>query len=327
VTITVCSDRPELLEYFQALDRSGSFSVEQLSVAGLDHGSFGELSMVYLDVAGFERAELRRLLHRLHSAEVRFAILDIERTVEDIAELFYLGACDYVDERVLSVGLSNARIRRALAFREGAEPAATDHPSSPAPREVQGPMDVGRLDWDTICDGSEYRFVMLYAGVDPITGKHRESTDRATHDSRTAFKDLVSRYVAPIGGRVYMWKEEEGILLFPYHEENTEPANSCFRMMLNKVILNADHLSRLAPVTWRLALHVGSTTYRSSGDTATVVSEAVNHLFHIGSGMPKDSFYVTGDALLLVPDGLRPFFVSEGSFEQSRMYKMYLPGS
>jgi hypothetical protein len=257
---------------------------------------------------------------------VRFGILDTERAVEDVAELFYLGACDYLDTRVLEVGLSTARVRRALAYREGTEAMPADPAAPPDSVDVQAVREVDGADWETIRDGAEYQFIMLYAGVDPITGKHRESTDRATHDSRTAFKDLVSRYVAPIGGRVYMWKEEEGILLFPYHAENVEPAVSCFRMMLNKVILNAEQLSRLAPVTWRLALHVGSTTYRSSGNTATVVSEAVNHLFHIGgSYMPPDSFFVTGEALLLVPDGLRPFFVSEGTFEQSQVYRMHLP--
>lgn len=332
--IVVCTDNADAVKHFRALKRSGSFTVERAPIADATNDCDRDDSMLYVDAAGFSRPELRRVLQELADQRRPFGVLDETDSVIDVAELFHQGACDYIGSHVLNDGLATARVRRALAhfdrryaFDEEATPQTATTGRSPQLVGDRSDDGIGIVaatpGWDSITDGGEYSFYMLFAGLDPISSAHRESTDRSLRDTRSAFRDLFTRYFGPAAGRVFMWKEDSGILLFPFDPASPEPVVLCFRLMLNKVIVQTEHLSAFGPVTWRLALHVGRTTYRSAGHTDTIVSESVNHVFHIGSNfLPADSCYLTGEAMRTAPEGLRTYFVGEGTYERSKMYRM-----
>lgn len=329
MTIRLYTDDESALDLFHALRRSGSYRVEVRRSDDLvcDDGQLGFDGVIYIDAGAYARPELRRVIQLLEQDGARFGILDITDTVDDVAELFHLGAIDYVGGRVIQAGLSTSRMRRVLEFGTERPP---QKPRSQVERSSGGASERddrgSAFSWDQVHDGEEYEFMLLYAGLDPITDVHRESTVRTINDARNSFRDFLERYFGAVQGRLYMWKEDEGVLLFPFHDDHVDPIVYCFRMMINSILINAERLSVPTPVTWRLALHAGTTTYRAHGRTQTIVSEAVNHIFHIGSiYLEPSSFAITGPIMAMVPDGLRPYFVSDGTYERSSMYRMVPP--
>jgi class 3 adenylate cyclase len=88
-------------------------------------------------------------------------------------------------------------------------------------------------------------------------------------------------------------------------------------MILNSSLISIEVLELSVPVNFTLALHYGKTPYQAPGKTGTVISDAVNFVFHLGSkcaepGRLTISEEVPDEAL---PPALNAFFTAAGEFE------------
>jgi CheY-like chemotaxis protein len=325
MTIFVVSNSRSVRSAFGAIERSRTYTVEfvELDKANdaLKRADAIPDSFVYLDADGMDSRTLKRRLHRLRDRRpFQFGIIDAKHSVRDIAELFHNHAADYVDKTLLSAGLTTARIRRVVEFEPSPAPRrANNH----VPEHESHRLVPSGADWSAVQDGREYTFVMLYAAIDEAGDLQRKASDGFVSSLRKSFSALLERSFADYSARIWMWKEDEGILLMPFDGEQVDAIIPALRLMLNRTLINVEEFPQYGEISWRLALHLGNTTYRSSGRTGAIVSESVNFLFHLGSRFVEPAgLAVTGPAQSLVPEGIRPLLNHRGEFESIHIYTL-----
>ncbi len=325
MTIFVVTDSKAVQKAFASAVRSRTYSVE---FAGRDElnqtirtANGVPDSFLYVDAEGMDVRSLKRRLSRLRDERpYRFGIIDRTNAICDVAELFHYAAADYVGKAMLAEGLSTSRLRRVVEYDP--TPVARRAGNHVPEHEQQRFVPSGE-DWSRVRDGQEYTFIMLYAGIDGAGDLRRTSSETLLSSLRSSFTALLERTFAEHHARIWMWKEEEGLLLMPFDGLELDVAIPALRLMLNRVLINAEELAQYGEISWRLALHLGNTTYRASGRTGDIVSESVNFVFHLGSRfVDPGGLAVTGPCLELIPDGVRPLLNHRGSFESIHVYAL-----
>lgn len=324
MTIIVVTGSRAVRKAFASAERSRTYSVEFHD--GDTRRAFQRArevpdSFLYVDVTGMDARTVKRHAKRLgEERPYRFGVIDPERAVTDIAELFRNAAADYVGRELMSQGFTTARLRRTVEF----EPVAPVRPAAGhVPEHENHRVIPSGTDWSSVRDGEVYTFVMLYAGIDQAGDLRRKSSEGFLTSLRRSFSTMLEREFGEYGARVWMWKEDEGLLLMPFDGRTVDAVVPALRLVLNRWIVNAEEFSQFGELSWRLALHLGNTTYRSTGRTGAIVSESVNFLFHLGAKFVEPGgLAVTDTCHPYVPDGVRPLLNHRGEFESIHIYTL-----
>ncbi len=317
--ILLFTDNKSCIAGFDALQRSRNHSVEvyptgklKLVLEDLNHDNF-----IYLDITDFSIASVRSRLKLLgDSGSSSFGIVDRNSTLKDVAEAFQRGASDYVDGRLLREGLTTARFGRVVEF-------AMMGASEPEPARTPVPINVypSGSDWDEVEHGQEYTFQMLYVGLDHMKEMRRKSSEDLLRTIRRTLQGILTRSFAGADGRVWVWKEDDGVLLFPFDGERVTALIPAVRLVLNRVLINIEQFSVTTPISWRMGLHLGNTQYEASGKTSSIVSEDLNLIFHLGErALKPGQLAVTEAAIALAPDKVSRWFVKGPKFESAQLY-------
>lgn len=326
MTIFVVSDSKAVRKAFGTADRSRTYSVEFLKpddlAAAFRAADAVPDAFLYLDVDDIDGRSLKRRLGQLRERRpYRFGIVDRNHTIADVAELFHNTAADYLGKALLDEGLSTARLRRVVEF----EPEPLERPSAGlnVPEHESHSVILSGSDWSEVRDGEEYTFIMLYAGIDGAEELRRKSSESFLSSLRAAFTTILQRTFSDFDARVWMWKEDDGLLLMPFDGQELDVVVPALRLILDRVLINVEELAAFGEISWRLAIHLGNTTYRSSGRTGGIVSESVNFLFHLGGRFVEPGgLAVTGPCMPLIPERVRPLLNHRGSFESVHVYSL-----
>jgi CheY-like chemotaxis protein len=325
MTIFVVTDSKAVRKAFAPAVRSRTYTVEFLPTGNLAdavrRADSVPDSFLYVDADGLDGRSFKRRLGQLREARpYRFGIVDGNHSVLDIAEVFHNSAADYVGKALLAEGLSTARLRRVVEY----DPSpAVRRSAGHVPEHEQQTIIPSGVDWSGVRDGEEYTFIMLYAGIDGAGELRRKSSESFLASLRKAFGAVLERSFSDYEARVWMWKEEEGLLLMPFDGQDFEVIVPALRLVLNRVVINVEELLQFGEISWRLALHLGNTTYRSSGRTGGIVSESVNFMFHLGSRfVDAGGLAVTESCLDLIPEPVRPLLNHRGTFESVHVYSL-----
>jgi hypothetical protein len=274
-------------------------------------------------------------LSRTHGGRV--GVFDPEGIVGDPARLFFAGAADYLSPGMLAVGMTDARIAEALLHARAHAGAAVAHGRRTEAERMLKPVELVRAadplpppreirsgsDWSKVRPGREYTFWFLHVAMEGGRRYAAGASDATASHVYERFREYVVSEVDRFGGRLWMWKPYGGLLLFPFDGERCSPIIPSFRLVMNRVIANSEQYRVKSPISYRLALHLGNTIYRSHGKTGEVVSEDVNFIFHLAEQFTATSeMTVTELALSYVPEGLYSYFVPKGLFEGHAVYRM-----
>ncbi|MDR1374383.1 MAG: hypothetical protein LBJ24_05360 [Treponema sp.] len=106
-------------------------------------------------------------------------------------------------------------------------------------------------------------------------------------------------------------------LILPRAEYVRAAEEAALKILMGSPFLIAENLGLTIPASFTFALHYGKTAYRAPGRTGTVVSDAVNFIFHLGTKRAESGrLTYSGE---IPPDALAPplqdMFVDAGSFE------------
>ena len=215
--ILLFTDHNSCAAGFDTLRRSKNHSVEVhptsrlksvLDVVRYDH-------FIYLDITGLSIAAIRsRLKLASDSVSSRIGVVDRDGTLKDMAEAFQRGASDYVDGRILREGVSTARFGRVVDY-------AMLGVAEPEPIPIRAPVDIypSGSGWDDVEYGEEYTFQMLYVGLDHTKEWRRKSSEDLLRTIRRTLQGILTRAFAGVDGRIWVWKEDDGVLLCPFDGE------------------------------------------------------------------------------------------------------------
>jgi len=325
VDIVLFTDRNSVEKQFAAVKRSRvhAFSCYPRSelrkrIKTVERGSF-----LYVDIAGYEDAERGRLLIYLSRLEEhRYGIIDTEGKIGDVAGLFHNGASDYVNRRLLIEGMGAKRLNKAALLR-----SIETFLDKPAVSSIDGRKAIpSGHDWGAVRSGHEYTFGMMYIELDRQAALKNKLSEGQLNSLMSSFQDYIERSIAQYSGKIWIWNDFGGLILFPYDGRQTEAPVICLRLMLSRKIFSVEETGLDTILSYRIAFHIGNTVYKRKGDTGTIVSKSINTIFHLGQKyLHEGQFYITEEALNLSHDGIRDSFVQVGNYEGYDIYRMKLP--
>lgn len=272
-------------------------------------------SLIYADISSFPRAEAAAVLKFLAKLEDHLVgIIDPKGSIADVAGLFHDGVADYLGTDCVKNGLTPKRVSRILEYKkiekdESAGLAKKNYLSSGS-------------DWKNVKVGQEYTFCFLMIELD----NKSELKSLATEDFNKitgAFHKYLETTVAPLNGKIWMWMDYGGLILFPFDGKKIDAIEAAFRLMISRKLMSAEITHLDMSLSFRIAMHVGNTVYKTRGDTGTIVSDSINSVFHLGQKFAESGgFYLTNDIFLYTPAGIMNLFVPAGDYEGRSILRM-----
>lgn len=334
MNVVVFSNDSRTRDGFSAIERSRkhaiSFNPLQDLGSWLKNGR--EPALVYVDLHGLSRSDRGRLLRQLSRCDdVAYCIVDPKNEIPDPASLLRDGAIDYVNRALVSEGISTRRIDEVAEFVSKNYPGRlTDTTRSSF--EASMLLADGRElilsgdDWSNVHPSHEYTFCMLFAELDHIVEYTNHTSERYAASVAASFRRLMEETMKPHQGRLWMWRDFGGLMLFPFNGQSCAAILPCIRMLLHRVLDNVERFDLKTGLSYRLALHIGNTVYRRRGETGHIVSDSVNFVHHLGQKFTlPGNFTLTGQVYELIPESLRSLFLLIGEYEGRLVYRMRPP--
>ena len=171
--------------------------------------------------------------------------------------------------------------------------------------------------------GKAMPFYLLYCSLQGKTALN-------TRLSESAYAQMYQRLLAYLHqnfqeGEGLLWinSGKDCLFLLPPKAKSTEAAvKACVRMLVSAPLAAAEVLSLTVPANFVFALHYGSISYSPPGKTGTVVSDAVNFIFHLGAKKAEPGRLTISGELPdgTIPKALEDCFVAAGEFEGRRIW-------
>ena len=302
----------ESLSCFDTIRRSKSIDLEVRDDLDWKKTIRENGSMIYLDIGSLSPREIRKAIRTLESQDtLTYGIVDPEGRIDDPADLFHGGASDYIGPDLLNKRLSLSRINQAMNFYPDVEDEEEES---------------GDLSWETIREGDEYPFYLLYAELDILPEWKTKSGSSFITGLLKTFESHMNRVFLPLGGQLWMKSDYGGLYLFPYSEGSSDIIPACMRLILNRVLISMEVFSYGTLLPYHFSLDTGTTVYRKKGNTGTLISEAVNFIFHLGQQYTQPGqFVISRRAAEHIPAGLADCFVPCGNYHDQDILRMKVP--
>ncbi|TFH41634.1 MAG: hypothetical protein E4G96_05110 [Chrysiogenales bacterium] len=273
-------------------------------------------SMVYLDISSLAKTEAAQALKLLAKQDsCRYGIIDPRGSAVDVAELFHNGASDYIGATLLKKGVQPKRLEAIAKFKAM---ESTDE-TQPAVKKKYTPSG---KDWKGIIQGKEYTFCFMFVELDnknELKGGGPEQFGRIS----SSFRSYLENIVTPFSGKIWMWMDFGGLILFPFDGKKCDAIEAAFRLMINRMLMSAELIHLDINLSYRIAMHIGNTVYKAKGNTGTIISDSINSVFHLGQKYAEPGgFYLTDEIFRFAPGGLMNHFVPAGKFEGRNIFRM-----
>jgi hypothetical protein len=119
-------------------------------------------------------------------------------------------------------------------------------------------------------------------------------------------------------GLAWMDSGKDCLFLLPPKAKSAELAvAACMRMLISAPLAVVETLNLSVQANFVFALHYGMVNYKPPGQTGTVVSDAVNFVFHLGAKKAEPGRLIISNEIPdgTVPKALEDCFFSAGVYE------------
>jgi hypothetical protein len=294
--------------------------VELLSPAALaKHRPEGE-DISYVDISGLPPEAQKKTAAKLKKicAHSAWGIFDPGGEAPDPALFFFAGAADYIGPKLSKEGIDKKRLAAVRSWRNAA--ARNFMPEAAAVTGEEGrKLPGGKFEgWRSIRSGTTASFLFLFVSLSGKTGLRTRLGEAALKTLQNRWRDVLQQYLQEAQALLWMETELHSLFLVPpkavYGKAVVEAS---LRMIAGCRLIAIEKLGLSMPVDFTFALHYGKTIFRAPGKTGTVVSDAVNYIFHLGTKQAEPGRLTISAGLCYdaVPGGLKDLFVPAGTFE------------
>jgi hypothetical protein len=284
----------------------------------------GPEDLSFLDISGLGPAELKKALGRLKKAcaPSAFGIIDPKGEAPDPAVFFFEGASDYLGPKIIKAGPGKKRLAAALTWRAalaGGSAAETAGTPAAGPKPGNRKLPGGKFEgWKSIRSGAAAPFFFLFVSLSGQANLRTRLDETAGGAVRNRFRETLLQNLQD--SQALLWMEAESSSLFlipPRAVYGKAVVEASLKILANSRLIAIEKLGLSIPVDITVALHYGKTVFRAPGATGTLVSDAVNYIFHLGAkhaepGRLTISAEVSDEA---IPEGLKDMFLDAGTFE------------
>ncbi|QQO09856.1 hypothetical protein [Breznakiella homolactica] len=306
------------------LDARTASSVVLVSPDSLSRHNPCPEDISYLDAGDYPGPDIKKAaaLLKRRSNGAPWGILDIKGAVDDPAAWFFEGASDYIGPKLFKAGIDKKRFRNITAFAGGQDRA----PGGEASRDVGIPKNTAAkiipskfTRWEDIRANEVVPFFFLFVSLSSQTNLRSRIGEHAYNLLRTRLRSYLQQTFKKAEALLWMETETNSLFLIPSRSVYAKNAvTASLKSLLGSPLVTFESLGLTnIPVSFTFALHYGKTPFRAPGKTGTVVSDAVNFIFHLGTKhAERDRLTVSEDVPMeAIPEQLRDMFITAGTFE------------
>jgi len=279
--------------------------------------------VTYVDFTGLDEEARKKTLAtvRRRCSSTAWGVMDPEGAVDDPAMIFFSGASDYLGPAACRAGIDKARLRAVLAYDNARRSQVLDGDGLVVPEGISSCADIPQVPfcgWKSILPGTVYPFFFLYVSVSAQLNLKTRLGEAGYVNFRDRLRTLCQQTLSEAEPLLWMETDASALYLIPPHATNVGAvAEACLRMLLGAPLLGYERLHLPFPVTFSFALHCGSTEFAPPGKTGTIVSDAVNYIYHLGSKHAGPGRLTVSEeaAKVAVTRRFEDLFTPAGSFE------------
>lgn len=235
-----------------------------------------------------------------------WGLWDPDGLCEDPALWFFAGCTDYIGPQVKK--LESGRFLAMLEW--------TGH-RPPSPETAAADF------WDTIQPEAEYDFAFCLIHWGDADSVKRRLGEVKFSQAWKGWRGLLEALARERGGQLWMESGTTLLFLFPPQRDRSPVFSFALKMLISRQIHSLENLGLDFCPELKIALHKGLCTYRKPGDTGTLVSDAVNSVFHLGHKFaPADRVVFTAALLEDLPPALIPLAQPLGVYENRQIYRL-----
>ena len=324
--INIFTDSKSTGQLFSKLEKSNEYHLEfypcsdlKMKLKNINPGT-----IVYYDIGSHDAASAKKIISQLSSPEKFLScIIDPKGTVTDIAGLFHKGYSDYIGKNLAKEPITPKRIQEAIEYTSARLNNIKDIIST---SNDKNNYILSGSSWKDIKPGKEYTFCLMFVELDSQRELKNKFDGSHLNNIMKKFHDYLDEQASTINGKIWMWMDFGGLVLFPFDGKNCEAILMAFRLMLDRQIISAEEIGYDLAISYRIALHLGNTVYQKRGDTGNIISDSINSIYHLGQKFANSgNLYLTENLERFIPAGLENYFLKEGEYEGRKILRMKRP--
>lgn len=309
--------------------KNAKFLTTELSKHAPEEGD-----ITYVDVSGLSGAEITKVIPIIKKAckNSSWGIVDPKGQVIDPASLFFDGASDYVGPSFIknAKSVDPKRLKNALLWRGELAGSAGEEGKTARAEESLIPKTGIKLPpantfpgWKNMQAGKTMPFYLLYCCLQGKVQLDLRLGEKLFAQIHQRFINHLARNFLEEEGLAWMNSGKDCLFLFPPKAKCGEGAiKSCIKLLVSAPLIMLETLNLDLPAGFVFALHYGSLSYSPPGYTGTVVSDAVNFIFHLGAKKAQAGRLTLSGELPdgAIPRALEDCFVAAGEFEGRKIW-------
>ena len=291
-------------------------------------------SILYIDVTGLTPAKLVATLTQFKKAckKKSWGVVDPAGIIKDPAALFFDNACDYLGPVYFKKpkNIDIKRLKKPLqwckstAVGSNAKSIKIEENIELLKNGLKLPAANIFPGWKKIQAGKVMPFYLLFCSLQGKTAFDSSLGEKKFNQIHKRFLTLINNNLMEAEAQFWMDTGKDGLFLLPPRAKSAEKAvEACIRMIINAPLITLETLGLSIPLTIKFALHYGSINYRPPGRTGTVVSDAINYIFHLSEKRAEAGrLTISGDLpKVSIPKVLQDLFVPSGEYEGRKIWQ------
>jgi hypothetical protein len=293
----------------------------------------GKDGISYIDISTIAEGDVKKTITQAKKScgNTPWGIIDPKGIIKDPAALFFEGACDYLGPGVLKASdtLEPKRIKEAgqwqkkLAITGEDDLTGTSANSSFLNSSIKLPASTLFPGWKKMQTGKAMPFYLMYCSLEGKIPLDDRLEDKVIAQIHLRFLYCLEDNFYEGEGLLWMNSGRDCLFLIPPKAKCAEAAvKACINMIVSSPVIVLESLGLKFPANFIFALHYGSVNYKPPGKTGTVVSEAINFIFHLGTKKAEPGRLTISGSLpdKTIPQTLHDSFVSAGKFEDHNVW-------
>jgi len=312
--------------------------------APLTKHSPGRADLSYIDVSGLSEAEVKKTINQIKKSckDSQWGIIDSKGSIKDPSVLFFEGASDYLGAATLknSDGPDAKRFKDALQWRTALAGLAlhssdavlvsdNDEKSVSAAggflkSGIKLPAASSFPGWKKIKSGKSMPFYLFYCALQGKVPLDSRLEGKVLTQVHKKFVNLLSGRLKDADALLWMDTGKDCLFLIPPKAKCVELViKASLGMIASSPLLVLETLNITVPSSFIFALHYGSISYSPPGKTGTIVSDAVNSVFHLGAKKAEPGRLTISGALpdVSIPKSCYDIFASCGEYEGRKIWQ------
>lgn len=280
--------------------------------------------MSYVDISGKDEKEAAKLIGALkrRCPQSPWGIIDPKGIVQDPAFWFFNGAADYIGTKTMKLGIKGKRFSQVQSYFSVRNGMQTEKPV-PVSEVKKLSIPNKFAGWNNITSGEVCPFFFLYASFQGKSNIRTRLGENGFNVLKTRLRYLLQQFFSESDALLWMETETDFLFLIPPKVKNARAAvTACLKTLLSVPLVIAEKFGLINfSADFVFALHYGNTRFKAPGKTGTVISEAVNFIFHLGTKFAKPGrLTISGEVPKeSIPDQLHDMFIDAGNFEDSKI--------